>query len=214
MTPLKSRITVSASDQGITRVGLRPSKRKTKTSQQKRAQRWMTLVSRELQEYFEGRRSFFDVPCDLSHLTPFELKVLEATSRIPYGEVRTYRWVAEQVGKPTAARAVGNALHRNPIPFIIPCHRVIRSDGSLGGYGFGIERKRRLLKLERQTAAFVGCETTRIVCRRGCQKEQRTDEVHKIPFPSAREALQKGFRACRICRPANPSAAFCLYSLQ
>lgn len=143
-----SHFTVSASDRGITRVDLGSSKGRRRPLP-KKARRWMTLALRELKEYLGGRRSFFDVPCDLEGLSPFQKKVLQATSRIPYGEVRTYRWVAEQVGRPKAVRAVGGALHQNPIPFIIPCHRVIRKDGSLGGYGLGVEWKAWLLKLER-----------------------------------------------------------------
>lgn len=85
---------------------------------------------------------------DLSRLTPFQRKVLEAVKTIPYGETRSYKWVAERIGKPKAARAIGQALKKNPYPIIIPCHRVIRSDGRLGGYSKGIRKKKRLLKKE------------------------------------------------------------------
>ena len=85
---------------------------------------------------------------DLSSLTPFQKKVLEVVKTIPYGETRSYKWVAERIGKPKAARAVGQALKRNPYPVIISCHRVIRSDGELGGYLKGIQKKKRLLKKE------------------------------------------------------------------
>ncbi len=85
---------------------------------------------------------------ELDSLTSFQRKVLEVVKTIPYGEVRSYKWVAERMGKPRAARAVGQALKRNPYPAIIPCHRVIRSDGKLGGYSKGIQKKRRLLKDE------------------------------------------------------------------
>ena len=87
---------------------------------------------------------------DLNSLTPFQKKVLGVVKTIPYGEVRTYKWVAERMGKPKAVRAVGQALERNPYPEIIPCHRVIRSDGKLGGYSKGIQKKRRLLKEEKR----------------------------------------------------------------
>ncbi len=86
---------------------------------------------------------------DLSNFTPFQRKVLEAVKTIPYGEVRTYKWVAERMGNPGAARAVGQALKKNPYSVIIPCHRVIRSNGRLGGYSGGIQKKKRLLKKER-----------------------------------------------------------------
>ena len=85
---------------------------------------------------------------DLSNLTPFQKKVLGVVKTIPRGEVRTYKWVAERLGKPGAARAVGQALRRNPYPVIIPCHRVICSDRNLGGYLKGIRKKRELLRKE------------------------------------------------------------------
>jgi O-6-methylguanine DNA methyltransferase len=81
-------------------------------------------------------------------LTPFQLKVLEATARIPKGETRTYKQIAAQIGRPRACRAVGNALNRNPLPIKIPCHRVVRSDGDIGDYGKGRAAKVRLLKME------------------------------------------------------------------
>lgn len=80
--------------------------------------------------------------------TPFEARVWRAVAAIPRGEVRSYRWVAEKIGAPRAARAVGNALHKNPHPVTVPCHRVVRSDGSLGGYAYGPARKRSLLSAE------------------------------------------------------------------
>jgi O-6-methylguanine DNA methyltransferase len=93
------------------------------------------------------------VPCDLSELAGFTRAVLRITARIPYGQVRSYRWIAERLGRPKASRAVGNALARNPVPIIIPCHRVTRSDGALGGYALGLGWKIRLLKLERNSVA-------------------------------------------------------------
>jgi len=85
---------------------------------------------------------------DLSGLTSFQRKVLEVVKTIPYGETKSYKWVAERMGKPRAARAVGQALKRNPYPEVIPCHRVIRSDGKLGGYSKGTQKKKKLLKQE------------------------------------------------------------------
>jgi methylated-DNA-[protein]-cysteine S-methyltransferase len=83
--------------------------------------------------------------------TDFEKKVWETLRKIPYGETRTYKWLAEEIGKPQAFRAVGNALGKNPIPIIFPCHRVIESDGSLGGYSGGVDIKRRLIEIEYYT---------------------------------------------------------------
>ena len=85
---------------------------------------------------------------DLDHLRPFPRAVLEATRRIPYGEVRSYAWVAKEAGHPAAVRAAGTALSRNPVAFLVPCHRVIRSDGTVGHYGFGPDIKRALLLAE------------------------------------------------------------------
>ncbi len=108
-------------------------------------------IKRELCDYAEGRCRAFDLPVDLSAVKPFQLAVLSVISHIPFGETRTYGWVARAIGKPGAARAVGQALHTNPIPIILPCHRVIASNGSLGGYGGGLELKKRLLQLEGAT---------------------------------------------------------------
>ncbi len=102
----------------------------------------------KLTAYHEGRRVQFDEPLDLSLVPPFTQRVLRATALIPYGEVRPYAWVARQVGRPKATRAVGQSLHINPVAPIIPCHRVIASDNTLGGYGGGPEMKRWLLRLE------------------------------------------------------------------
>jgi methylated-DNA-[protein]-cysteine S-methyltransferase len=105
-------------------------------------------VRRELDEYFEGRRRTFDLPVDRSLLGPFARRVLGRTARIPYGQVSTYARVAAAAGSPRASRAAGNALARNPIPIVIPCHRVLRTGGALGGYAGGLNRKARLLELE------------------------------------------------------------------
>jgi methylated-DNA-[protein]-cysteine S-methyltransferase len=105
-------------------------------------------VRRELDEYFEGRREKFDIPIDWSYLAGFTREVLRATAAIDFGEVSTYAGVAEAAGSPRAVRAAGNALGANPMPVIVPCHRVLRTGGALGGYTGGIERKEFLLRLE------------------------------------------------------------------
>ena len=105
-------------------------------------------VRRELDEYFEGTRRAFDVPIDMSLTHGFTRKVLQATSRIPFGSVSTYRDVARRAGNDRAYRAAGNALGANPIPIVVPCHRVLHSGGGLGGYGGGLDVKRFLLQLE------------------------------------------------------------------
>ncbi len=102
---------------------------------------------RQLTEYFAGTRRDFTLPLSL-HGTPFQLADWEALCSIPYGETRSYRQIAEQIGNPKACRAVGGANHRNPVLIVVPCHRVIAADGSLGGYGCGLDAKRFLLELE------------------------------------------------------------------
>ena len=105
-------------------------------------------VIERLQSYCKGIEEAFPDELDLSDATPFERQVWEVTRLIPYGATRSYKWVAEQIGKPGASRAVGQALARNPLPIIIPCHRVLNANGRLGGFSGGLEMKRRLLNLE------------------------------------------------------------------
>jgi methylated-DNA-[protein]-cysteine S-methyltransferase len=105
-------------------------------------------VRRELDEYFAGHRRAFDVELDWTLVGPFARRVLTVTSEIPYGGVLSYAEVAADAGSPRGSRATGNALGSNPMPIIVPCHRVLRSGGALGGYGGGVERKRWLLELE------------------------------------------------------------------
>lgn len=108
----------------------------------------LDTVRRALDRYFAGRGFTFQTPVDLSEVTPFQQRVLHATAMVPAGKVSTYTAVATKAGRPHAARAAGNALHRNPVAIIVPCHRVLRGDGSLGGYGGGLKVKEWLLRLE------------------------------------------------------------------
>lgn len=106
-------------------------------------------VRRELDEYFAGRRRTFDLPLDLSIVRgEFGRRILRACSSIPFGEVSTYREMAASAGSIAAVRAAGNALGANPIPIVVPCHRVLRTGGGMGGYTGGLQRKERLLQLE------------------------------------------------------------------
>ena len=105
-------------------------------------------VRRELEQYFEGKRTRFDVPIDMTRIHGFRRSVLEETARIPFGAVSTYREVASRAGSPRGMRAAGNALGSNPVPIVVPCHRVLRSGGGLGGYTGGVDRKVTLLRLE------------------------------------------------------------------
>jgi methylated-DNA-[protein]-cysteine S-methyltransferase len=108
-----------------------------------------TEVKRSLTDYFRGEPVEFLFPIDLESGTCFQRDVWEATYKIPHGQLRSYGWIAAEIGRPQAARAVGQALGTNPLPIVIPCHRVIRSDGSLGGFSGGLHWKEELIKLER-----------------------------------------------------------------
>jgi methylated-DNA-[protein]-cysteine S-methyltransferase len=113
-----------------------------------RSRRPLDESRRELDEYFEGRRRTFDLPVDLRPVPEFQRAVLTELERVPFGHVETYGGLAARIGRPRAARAVGGALNRNPVPIVVPCHRVVGSTGSLVGYGGGLERKEQLLTLE------------------------------------------------------------------
>jgi len=110
-------------------------------------QLFQNLIER-LTFYFNGQKVHFPDKIDLSGATSFQREVWEATRLIPYGKTRSYQWVAEQIKKPEAARAVGQALGRNPLPIIVPCHRVLANDGKLGGFTGGLDMKKNLLRLE------------------------------------------------------------------
>jgi len=108
-----------------------------------------TELEKKLRQYLAGRQVTFDEPLDLVKATRFRRDVWLATQEIPYGESRSYAWIAVRIGNPKACRAVGQALGENPLPIVIPCHRVIASGGAIGGFSGGLETKRRLLKLEK-----------------------------------------------------------------
>jgi O-6-methylguanine DNA methyltransferase len=167
-----------------------------------------------LLDHVAGRRRFRDV--DLSWLRPFQRRVLEKTAEIPRGEVRPYGWVAREIGAPGATRAVGTALGHNPVPFIIPCHRVVRSDGSLGEYsGGGPEVKIRVLTFEgvpeevltARVPALRGSRTTRIFCYPTCRAARRTQPQNLVEFATPGRALAAGYRPCKLCRPVDIAVA-------
>jgi methylated-DNA-[protein]-cysteine S-methyltransferase len=156
------QLLVARTDRGVVRLKL-PGGRDGEISNDETLEDLATYVSprvleapsrldeerRELEEYFEGKRDRFDVPVDWA-LTPegFRNRALHAVARIPYGKTRTYAEIAKQAGNPRAFRAAGTACGRNPIPLIVPCHRVVQSGGGIGNYGGGPEMKRALLDLE------------------------------------------------------------------
>lgn len=122
-------------------------------------------VAEQLAEYFAGERTTFDLPLRL-HGTPFQRRVWEALCEIPYGETTSYGELAERIGRPGAARAVGLANGRNPVSIIVPCHRVVGSTGSLTGYGGGIAVKRQLLDFERSAELTLFSQPSRSVASR------------------------------------------------
>jgi methylated-DNA-[protein]-cysteine S-methyltransferase len=113
-----------------------------------RAPRAVDPARRELDEYFSQRRQAFDRSIDLRGTTPFTVQVLEELAQVPYGQTATYGQLAARVGRPRAARAIGMVMNHNPIPIVLPCHRIVGSNGSLVGYGGGLDRKKQLLRLE------------------------------------------------------------------
>ena len=113
-----------------------------------RATKPVDPVRRQLDEYFEGTRTTFELPVDLRPSAPFSRDVLKRLAKVPYGEVTTYGALARAAHRPQAARAVGTVMNRNPIPIVLPCHRVVGASGSLTGYAGGLDRKEQLLRLE------------------------------------------------------------------
>lgn len=154
-----------------------------------------------------------ELPVDLSSRTTFQKQVLQMTARIPAGEVRPYGWLAREVGNPGAVRAVGSTMARNPVPLIIPCHRVVRTDGHLGNYSLGgPDNKRALLEiegthpdeLERLAGRHIrywGSATTGVYCHPTCRNARRISDRHRVEFRDADEATAAGFRPCKVCRP-------------
>lgn len=162
------------------------------------------------------RRARIDL--DLRGHTDFEREVWTKALEIPRGEVRPYGWVAAEIGRPKAVRAVGTALGHNPVPLIVPCHRVVRTDGTIGQYSLGGPgNKRTILRsegldpeaLERDALAgirFVGSDTTRVVCLPTCHHARRIRDDHRVTFRSLVAAGAAGYRPCHVCRPASGAA--------
>ena len=159
------------------------------------------------------------IDLDLRGHTEFERDVWHKALEIPRGEVRPYGWVAAEIGRPRAVRAVGTALGRNPVPLVVPCHRVVRSDGTIGQYSLGGPAiKRAILAAEgldpdtlesaaRSGVRYLGSDTTHVVCLPTCQHARRITPPHRVPFRSLAAAAAAGYRPCRICRPASGAIA-------
>jgi O-6-methylguanine DNA methyltransferase len=148
-----------------------------------------------------------EVPLDLSGATPFQRRVLETVKGIARGEVRPYVWVASEAGSPGASRAVGNVMANNPVPLLVPCHRVVRNDGRTGSYAFGAGEKVRLLRSEGVSpeevsgSPYVATPTTGIVCHVTCRNAKRIQPQNRRAFRSVASAVEAGYRPCEVCRP-------------
>ncbi|WP_157254767.1 methylated-DNA--[protein]-cysteine S-methyltransferase [Nonomuraea typhae] len=149
---------------------------------------------------------------DLRGLSDFQRDVLEAARTIPRGEVRPYAWIAARIGRPKAVRAVGSALGNNPMPLLIPCHRVTRSDGVVGEYVFGAPAKEEVLRGEgvdlerlRELAGshvfYLGSDTTGVFCFPTCHNARRITPAHRVGFRTLAQAEREGYRPCKVCRP-------------
>lgn len=195
---------VAVSERGVVQVRLG---RGTTDAATAHARAIAVAARAQLGEYLVGERAFFDVPLDLRGVPVFQRDVLDAAAAIPFGIVRPYAWVAGEIGRARAVRAVGTALGTNPLPLLLPCHRVVRADGALGGYIFGLALKERLLALEHDTPLLVGCTTTRIVCVHGCAAARRMRPDRRVVFASVADARSVGYRACARCDVARLARA-------
>ena len=141
------KLTLVASSKGLLAIDVRNNAKQVVTAKDASAQSILLKTKKQLEQYFAGKRTSFDVALDLVG-TEFQVKAWRALCRIPFGKTITYGQQASNIKKPKAFRAVGSANGKNPIPIIVPCHRVVASDGSLGGYSLGLKMKKQLLALE------------------------------------------------------------------
>lgn len=183
-----------------------------------RAERLPDALERAIRRRLAGDRRV-RIDLDLRGHTDFERDVWQKALEIPRGEVRPYGWVAAEIGRPKAVRAVGTALGHNPVPLIVPCHRVVRSDGMIGRYSLGGPHNKRTIlaaegldpdRLESEARAgvrFVGSDTTGAVCLPTCHNAKRITPAHRVPFRSLAAAMATGYRPCRVCRPDSGALA-------
>lgn len=172
-----------------------------------------TRIAREIERYLEGDLHALDRPVDLSLVrSEFQRRALTRLRRtVPPGSVITYQALAAAIGAPAGQRAIGNTMATNPIPLYVPCHRVIRSDGTIGNYGGGVARKLKLLRAEGfsmdrdyrlPAGSVMGHLVTRIFCRPQCHAAMRADKAKSVIFADPGRARSAGLRACKLCRPA------------
>ena len=170
-------------------------------------------VGAEIRGYLDGNADALRRNADLSLATsPFQKKVLDKLQEVPRGAVVSYQALGAAAGAPKGARAVGNAMHNNPVPIYVPCHRVIASGGGLGGYGGGLARKLQLLRSEGFALGNAdkrlpdnvvwGHKGTKVFCRPSCRTTGRVDGTKIVFFAHPEEAQAAGLRPCKTCRPA------------
>ncbi|HYL59975.1 MAG TPA: methylated-DNA--[protein]-cysteine S-methyltransferase [Candidatus Acidoferrales bacterium] len=169
-------------------------------------------VGAEINRFFEGDQSVMERRVDLSMVeSEFQVRALTTLRSVPSGAVITYQALAAAVGNPDSQRAIGNTMASNPVPIVVPCHRVIRSDGTIGNYGGGVENKLKLLRLEGfkvgsdmrlPSRAVMGHRRTHIFCRPDCSAAKRADSNQVLIFADAACAGHAGLRPCKLCRPA------------
>ncbi len=170
---------------------------------------WEAKIDRAIERGRPG-----DLPVDLRSVTEFQRTVLEVAATIPFGEVRPYGWLADQIGNRGAVRAVGSTMAKNPVPLVIPCHRVVRSDGRIGNYSLGGADNKtallgregvdieRLATLAARRVRFLGSDTTHVFCLPTCSHARRISDAHLVELKSAEQGVAAGFRPCKVCRPA------------
>lgn len=172
---------------------------------------WRSDIDRKLRRYFHGDFAVLAHEVDLVLVeSEFQRRALTRLRKVPIGSVITYQGLAEAVGEPDAQRAIGNTMASNPVPIFVPCHRVIRSDGTIGNYGGGVKNKILLLRnegfalgssLRLPAAAVMGHRHTHIYCRPECSAAKRADPRRSLIFADARHARDAGLRACKLCKP-------------
>jgi O-6-methylguanine DNA methyltransferase len=198
LATLADRFRIEATDRGVSRLRFGRGQDAAPPA----GRRHVEHARAQLAEYLGGRRTFFTVPLDLGDLPDFQAQVLELVLAVPFGQRTSYAHIAQRIGHPRAARAVGNAVATNPVPILVPCHRVVRLDGTWGHYAFGGDLKTSLLRLEETTPALVGSVATRTVCRRGCERARTLVEPDSVVFVSLDDAVNAGYRRCPTCQPA------------
>jgi methylated-DNA-[protein]-cysteine S-methyltransferase len=168
-------------------------------------------IAAEIDRVFDGDFSAMDRPVDLSLVeSDFKRRAYTSLRKVPPGAVITYHQLAATVGQPNAQRAIGTTMATNPIPIFVPCHRVIRSDGTIGNYGGGVDNKLKLLRAEGfevgrdlrlPARAVMGHRRTGIFCRPDCSAGLRADPSRVLIYADSKSARHEGLRACKLCKP-------------